>query len=70
MDKINTKLGHVDDHDLERYYHLGMVTQDAEIDRMEQHLIACVECVRRAEETQDYVDAIQAAIIKGNPNLE
>jgi hypothetical protein len=47
-----------------------MVTQDAEIDRMEQHLIACVECVRRAEETQDYVDAIQAAIIKGNPNLE
>jgi hypothetical protein len=69
MDKISPQLDHLDDHDLERY-HLGMVTEDAEIDRMEQHLIACVECVRRAEETQDYVDAIQAATSEGNLDLE
>jgi hypothetical protein len=63
------KMGHIDDHDLERYY-LGMVTEAAEIDRLEQHLIACKECALRADETQDYVDVIRAAISEGNWDLK
>jgi len=46
-----------------------MVSEPDELDRLEQHLLTCSECVRRAEETQDYVDAICAGIIEGNWDL-
>jgi anti-sigma factor RsiW len=52
---------HISDHDLERYY-LGMVREEAELAPLEEHLLACPACVARAEETQDYVDAIRAAL--------
>jgi hypothetical protein len=58
-------IGHIDDHDLERY-HLGMVTEELELARIEEHLLWCEDCVRRAEESADYVDLIRAGINLGN----
>ena len=51
---------HISDHDLERYY-LGMVTEESELAALEEHLLWCTSCVERAEETQDYVDAMRVA---------
>jgi hypothetical protein len=51
---------HISDYDLERYY-LGMVTEENELAVLEEHLLWCTSCVERAEETQDYVDAMRVA---------
>jgi hypothetical protein len=59
---------HISDHDLERY-HLGMIQEEAELEPFEEHLLACAECARRAEESAEYVDTIRAAIILGNFDL-
>lgn len=53
---------HISDDDLERYY-LGMVTQGEELAQLEEHLLRCPLCVERAEETQDYVDALRVACL-------
>jgi hypothetical protein len=53
---------HLSHTDLERYY-LGMIPDGPELSALEEHLLMCGECVDRAEEVQDYVDAIQAGII-------
>jgi hypothetical protein len=45
---------HISDEDLERYY-LGMVTDESELAPLEEHLLACPPCVKRAEEAQDRV---------------
>jgi hypothetical protein len=58
-------MDHIDDHDLERY-HLGMVTEEQDLRRIEEHLLWCGDCIRRAEESADYVDAIRAGLIRGN----
>lgn len=60
---------HISDHDLERYY-LGMIREGPELAALEEHLLWCGECVDRAEESDAYVDAIRAAIIRGNYDLE
>ena len=52
---------HISDHDLERYY-LGMVTEEEELAPLEEHILCCPLCAKRAEETQDYVDAIRAVL--------
>ena len=57
--------GHISDDDLEKY-HLGMIPEGPEFERLEEHLLACSFCAERAEMTADYVDAIRAAIIEGN----
>lgn len=49
---------HISDDDLEGYY-LGMVTKEEELGPLEEHLLWCTSCVERAEETQDYVDAMR-----------
>ena len=61
-------MGHLSDHDLERY-HLGMVKDEDELAALEEHYQGCPECATRAEEAADYVDAIRAAIITGNFHL-
>ena len=66
--RIENRLGHASDLDLERYY-LGMIQDGPELAALEEHLLICEECVDRAEETQDYVDAIQAGIIRGRFDL-
>jgi hypothetical protein len=53
---------HIDDHDLERYY-LGMVTVESELAPLEEHILACARCAARAEQTQDYVDAMRAVAL-------
>ena len=58
-------MNHISDHDLERY-HLGMVTEESELAQIEEHLLGCTDCVRRAEESADYIDVIRAGIIAGN----
>ena len=58
--KVLAKLGHIGDHDLERY-HLGMVKDEAELAALEEHLLRCGVCVDRAEATARYVDAVRAA---------
>jgi hypothetical protein len=60
---------HISDHDLERYQ-LGIVVDEAELAPLEEHLVACPECVERAEQTAEYVDTLRAAIIVGNFDLE
>ena len=56
---------HISDHDLERY-HLGMVTDEAELVPLEEHLLVCRTCIERAELVAEYVDLLRAAIIAGN----
>ena len=60
---------HISDEDLESYY-LGMTTDESELARLEEHLLACPFCVDRATEAQGYVDAIRAGAIQGNLDLE
>jgi hypothetical protein len=60
---------HILNEDLERYY-LGMVTDESELASLEEHLLACPSCVDRAEEAENYVDALRAAIIEGDFDLE
>ena len=55
----------VSDHDLERYL-LGMLTREAELARIEEHLLWCEECMRAAERAAAYADAMRAGIIAGN----
>ena len=64
-----TDMEHISDHDLERYQ-LGRVVGEAELAPLEEHLLACPGCVERAEEAAAYVQALQAAIIMGNFDLE
>ena len=57
----------ISDHDLERYY-LGMVTEENELAVLEGHLLWCTSCVERAEETQDYMDAMRVAAYDNLPS--
>ena len=54
------RLDHLSDHDLERY-HRGTVTNEAEMVRIEEHLLICPECIDQAEQVAEYVDAMRAA---------
>jgi hypothetical protein len=67
--RAEAQAGHITDHDLERY-HVGMVTEEPEVARIEEHYLGCPECAERAEQIADYVDAMRAAIINGNFDLE
>ena len=40
---------HISQHDLERYY-LGMVKDEGELAKLEEHYLACYHCARRAEQ--------------------
>ena len=61
-------MGHISDTDFERYY-LGMIPSGPELAVLEEHLLVCAECVERAEASDFYIDAIRAAIIRGNFDL-
>lgn len=63
------RLMHVSDHDLERY-HLGQITDEAELAAIEEHLLICPSCIDRARETAAYVDAMRAGMILGNYDRE
>lgn len=62
-------MDHISETDLERYY-LGMIPDGPELARIEHHLLVCSECLGRAQASDDYVDAIRAAIIIGDFDLD
>ena len=51
---------HLTENDLDRYY-LRMVTDDAELAALEEHLLGCAACIARAVAGDDYVDAFRVA---------
>lgn len=57
---MGVRLQHLSDHDLERYQ-LGMLTDEIELDPLEEHILSCYHCARRAEQAADYVDVMRAA---------
>jgi len=59
---------HISEHDLERYY-LGMVSDPNELATLEEHLLSCPACVQWAEASDDYIDHLRAAIVKGGFDL-
>jgi hypothetical protein len=62
-------MDHLSDHNLERY-HLGMITNEAELAFLEEHVLACAECAEHAEQVAVYVDTLRAAIIAGGLDFE
>ena len=45
-------LPHLDDDCIQRY-HLGQITEEAELQRVEAHLAVCVSCRERAVSVED-----------------
>jgi hypothetical protein len=56
-------MDHISEDDLERYY-LGMVTDEADLAPIEEHLLWCGECMNRAEEVELYVDQMRIALLR------
>ena len=56
--------GHISDHDLERFV-LGMVKDEPELERVEEHLLVCAECIARADGTRAYIQTMRGALRKG-----
>jgi len=52
---------HISDEDLERYC-LGMVTDEAELSPLEEHLLGCHACIDRAQGTQKQIKVIRDAL--------
>jgi len=40
-----------------------MVRDETELAALEEHLLACATCAERADEAQDYVDAMRVAAL-------
>jgi hypothetical protein len=45
---------------------LGQIIEETELAALEEHLLACPDCVDRAKEIQDYVDAMRRGVIRGD----
>ena len=43
---------------------MGMVTAEEELAPLEEHILACPSCAKRAEAAQDYVDAMRVALLR------
>ena len=59
---------HISGDDLERF-HLGKITDDAELASIEEHLLWCSRCLAAAIEAAQYVDAMRVALICGDSDL-
>ena len=55
-------MAHISDDDLERYAMLTL--GEAEIERLEDHLLICPKCRERLDEIERYVAAMRAAAAK------
>ena len=42
---------------------LGMIKDETELGPLEEHILACRSCATRAEQAQDYVDAMRVAAL-------
>jgi anti-sigma factor RsiW len=56
---VNTT--HPDDDALERYA-LGAISDESELAPLEEHLLACTDCLTRAERMEDYVLSVRSAL--------
>jgi hypothetical protein len=56
---------HIPEHDLELFY-LGMISDEIELARLEEHLLVCPECMDRAEASDQCVDLIRQEIVQGD----
>ena len=54
---------HISVHDLETHC-LEKIQDDTKLALIEQHLLLCTECVVRAEETGQFINAIRAALMR------
>jgi anti-sigma factor RsiW len=41
-----------------------MIQSEDELERFEEHLLACPKCVVRAEQAEEYVDLLRAALLQ------
>lgn len=57
--------GHISELNLERY-HLGMVTNEQELTKIEEHLVRCPPCAVRGEAAHVFVNSMLAAIVSGD----
>jgi hypothetical protein len=53
--------GHISADDLQRYA-MGTVKDAGELAALEEHLLACGECIDRAENTDGYIGTMLAAL--------
>ena len=60
---------HISAEDLERYY-LGMVRVEADLARIEEHLLWCHKCLDRMEHTERYIDAVRNAAFRAEFDIE
>ena len=61
MAGVTSRGDHISERDLERF-HLGMMKDEAELARLEEHLLTCSRSIDIAEASAQYVDAMRAAI--------
>jgi hypothetical protein len=54
-------MSHIPDEDLERYS-LGLIKNESELAPVEEHLLVCIECVVRAEESDRFVRLTKTAL--------
>lgn len=52
---------HISDRDLERLI-LGTITEEAELAPLEEHVLACTECISRGGGTLLFVEAMRTAL--------
>ena len=60
---------HISDNALELHL-MGQIPDEVELARVEEHVIACVACQRRAEAMGDYITAMKDALQKANAESE
>jgi hypothetical protein len=53
--------GHLSNDNLERYA-MGAVKDAGELAALEEHLLACGQCIDRAENTEGYIGTMRAAL--------
>lgn len=41
-----------------------MISSEDELARFEEHLLACPECVARAEQAEEYVDLLRSTLLQ------
>jgi hypothetical protein len=52
------EMGHISEENLELHY-LGMIKDEAELGAVEEHLLACHQCIERAEAAEAFVNTLR-----------
>ncbi len=60
---------HLFDHD-SGCFHLGMVTEEPELARIEEHCLGCSRCAELVEEVGAFVETVRTAMIVGDLDLK